>query len=422
MLSKMGSMKAIIFAIIVMLFDSLAYAGEFSNNMLERQQIELAAINSTEAPSFTKEEIDKIEFNVRFNRQDRGFRHLIYVTWKKLLSENKVRRLTLALREKLDIPRVQCAIANRCSELVAVYLPQSNFLLVDFEAVNTDNAPWFFHELVHAVQYTYRFPLDIEILYEYSQKGSPDGVKIKQEQLVDYLRFFYEAQANWYTLRLEQDRDWMNQRQSGYISGTIAATKIVLGLFTMTISFHLFKELFEGLLPEIDQQPDSRQLKMRGIDLFEMIMIKKFYAINPGIHFDFGFLEKYTRAIERAYFGELDFLYQDNNGDQKIYRDLHNKFYGVFGDRTPGLLERCGKTFEALQNGSPYLNWLTLPAEQLSCGPYTNSSFLLNREAIAEIFLTSEKSGSYQGGTKGGGGPALKISPYIQPQLIVLPE
>ena len=415
-------MKTISIIIIGALFPFLAIAGDFSSNMHERQRIELEAINSTETLNLTKDEIDKIEFNVLFNKQDTGFKHLIYVTWRRLLSEKKIRRLTLDLREKLDIPKVQCTTGNRCSELVAVYLPHSNFLLVDFEAVNSDNAPWFFHELVHAVQYTYRFPLDIEILYQYSQTGSPDGSKIKKEQLVDYLRFLYEAQANWYTLRLEGDHDWMNQRQSKLMSGTAMVAKIFLGLVTMTTSFHLFKELFEGLLPEVDQKRGNKTLDERGIDLHEMIMIKKMFAINPGIHFDFGFLEKYTRAIERAYFGELDFLYQDNNGDQKIYRDLHNKFYGVFGDRTPGLLERCGKTFEALQNGSPYLNWLTLPAEQLSCGPYTNSSFLLNREAIAEIFLTSEKSGSYQGGTKGGGGPALKISPYIQPQLIVLPE
>lgn len=409
-------MKNIVVPIFITLFSFVTIASESSNRMFARQNFELEALNSAEALHLTPEEIKQIEITVFYNRQDRGFKYLLNEAWKRLLAEGRVKKLTPDLREKLGIQQASCSPTHRRSDLVAVYLPSSHYFLVDFEEVNKETTQWFFHELVHAVQYIYRFPLDIEILFQYMQTSSPDGVKIRRDQLVEYLRFFYEAQANWYTLRLERNRDWMNVRQNKLVAGTIVTFKTILSIIPV------FKSIFDELLPEIDHRHDGTELNMGGIDLYEMIMVKKFHAINPGVHFDFAFIERYVRALEKAYFCELDFLYQPNNGDQKIYRDLHNKFYQTFGYQTPNLLNRCNSTFEAVQNGSPYINWLTLPKEQLNCGPYENSTFLQNRDMIIEIFENSEKSGSYMGGTRGGGPPTLKISPYIQPQIIFLPE
>lgn len=404
-----------------------ASGGQLSGaeDMLARQKMELSILEEDKTPSLSQNEILLIELTVLANKQDSGFKTLIYDAWKYLLTQGKVRKLTPELRAQLDIPRVHCPskTSNRCSELVAIYLPLSNYLLVDCAAVNEETRSWFFHELVHAVQYTYRFPLDMELLNKYSQFESPSGQKIPENKLIDYLSFYYETQANWYTLRLTEDADWMKERQSGITSGTIATSKILLGLVTMTTSFHIFKSLFEGLLPDIDQEPNSNELHLRGINLHEMLVIKKYYAINPGIHFDFGFLEKYTRAIEHAYFGDLDFLYQLNNGDQKIFRDLHNRFYSEFGKKTSAVLEECGSLLATIKQGSPLLNWLTLPDELFnSCRTYQLPSYIHQRQKFIEFLKADREGAFYHAGTKGGGGPGLKVSPFIHPQLLVIPE
>ncbi len=421
MLFKLDSMKAISTLLILGLFGSLARADSDLGGMLDRGKFEVEVLLSSELPNFTEEELYFIEHNVFLNKQERGLRLLLVATWQRLLAEKRVRKLTPDLREKLAIPRMHCTTGNRCSELVAVYLPLSHYLLVDVESVNKENAIWFFHELIHAVQYIYRFPLDIEILYRYAQEGSPDGIKIRQDQLVDYLRFFYEAQANWYILRLEQNAEWLDVKQNKAGKVTEQGLKIVFHMTTMTLFMNL-RHAFEYLLPKIDDWSQDKTLRQRDTEFHELPILKKYHNFNPAIQVDLRFLQKFARAIEIGYFGDLVFLYQDDNGDQKIYRDLHNKFYSTFGERTSRFLKGCRHTFEVVQNGSPFINWLTLPKEDLDCSTYGESSFFKDRAAITNIFIQNENTSLFHGGTKGGGGPGLKIGPYIQPQLLVYPE
>lgn len=393
--------------VLILLFSLRAMAQEVSADILQTQKEELAILQNAEDISLGENEILFIDVHVLFNTQDDGFRKLVYSVWKQFLAENRIKRLTPGLRAKLSLDKSYCSTPTHCNELMAAYLPLSNFILVDFDKVDLKSATWFYHELVHAVQYIYRLPLDLNLLLG----------RVPKEELVDYLRFYYESQANWYTMRLRKNSDWKIVEQGAISSGLEAAAKVAFGLPTAGVTSKIARESFNELLPIIDQMSGS-QLNRQLFELKELPVIKTYHSFNPGIHVDLGFFKSFVRSIEKAYFGNLVFLYKDDNEDQKIYRDLHNQFYKFFASNE--LIKTCDSAFKKVSADSPLLTWLRADESQLRCGPYQSLSFWQSRGELLNLFVTN-RSQFFHAGTKGGGGPGLVISPLVQPQLRILP-
>ncbi len=388
-------------------------AGEPIQDLLEIQSREAEVLSGAE--DIPSDKIDKVEFWVQFNKQPEGFKLLLYNTWRTLLAQKRIKRLTQDIRKKLNIPRLHCVGEQRCSELVAVYLILSNYILVDYEELNYNTATWFFHELVHAVQYTHRFPMDIDYLYRLSLKQNSE-MRVKPEQVFDYLRFFYENQANWYTMRLGQNEAWNAAGQNAILSGLETAMKITVGLISFTVLPRVMRHYFEKLLPSIDHSYGTSVENVLW-ETHEPIVMKDYHSLNPGIHIDLGAFTKLTRAVERGYFGDLDFLYQNDNGDQKIYRDLNNRFY-----ESSLSIGRCANSLAEFNDLSPFLNWFTVSLEKIYCGSYIGLDFWISRDEILQLFKRDLNGKTYQKGTRGGRGPGLDILPAAQPQLLIWPE
>ncbi len=412
-------MKKLILLLLILTTKSFATDSMSSSleNLVKKQQAELEVLQGTPS-DLTSDDYNFINLTIFSGDQHVSVVDLVYKTFQSLRTQDRVRRLTPELRQKLNIDKVHCSTKKRCSELVAVYLPLSNYVLVDFDQINRENRGWFYHEIIHAFQYTYRFPWDMDMLYRLSQRKT--GVRIKPEQLVDYIRFYYEAQANWYTLKLTKDPIWLNE-ESAFWKGLEKAWKIPVGLVSFPITMNLGRQVFEGWLPYVDQNWNGGDFHHGNFELKELVALKSYHNANPAILIDLGFHEHFIRAIELAYFGELEFLYSGD--DQQIYRDLHNQFYAnaeVIRLEPAG----CKNLMPKIKTGSPFMNWLTLQREEIEdCEVYRSSSRFLNyRQQITNIFGEGGKSGFYHYGTEGGRGPGLKVSPYVHPQLIVLPK
>ncbi len=407
-------------------------------HLLQMQKKEIETINHSFNTFFTNDQLDRVwtkiaELAQKKNLSGREYWMMDYV-WKSLRQQNKIRRLSKRLRDDLNIPEEYCSTKDTCSKLKAVYLPLNNMILVDFGSMDQVDILKFYHELVHAIQYTFRLPLDLQTLYENSKKK--DG--ISASRIVDLLRFLYEAQANWYTIRISDDERWSSGIKSLLVLTPAAIVKVFFAMMTATATVRVGQEQLTDWLPEFDIPNEGKYLHFKSskaIEIFhEPIIVNHIFNLfNPGVNIDIDVHVLFSKIVERAYFGELNFIRQDNGSDQTAFVEMNNNFHNKV--LSPRDLIGCDSLLRNVaMSDSPLLQWLTLPRDAfIGCASYTEDRFFKNREVITKLVTDPRKWRFYHKGTEGGHGPSLNIDPQgtegghgpsleIHPQLEILPE
>ncbi len=370
--------------------------------------------------------IDRELYDYNYPRSYRTAANGFYIneTWKRLRADNRIRKLTKELREHLGTPSQYCPTEKSCYDLVALYLPVSNFILIDYTTLNSEVISWVYHEVVHASQYFYRFPLDFGLMHTLNIQDP------------DFLMFYYETQANWHSLMFSENPAWLDHISSNASLILSRVKKSLVEVLTLKKSDETAKNWMTEWMPQeyLDNNPIESSFGVvinttEYQTLFDMPepFILKDLSQNFTLYdsLDFSFYAEYTDAIEKAYFGDSEFLTKRQNGDQKIFVKFHNNvyhklkkdyYYGVHKN------EKCHAPMQTVINSpSPLVSWFSVSPESFSqCDTYKDSDFWKHRDDLLKRFLNF-KNRFFQGGTKGAGGPSLNIHPHIHPQLIIQP-
>ena len=354
--------------------------------------------------------------------------------YQQMVAEGRIRSLTPELRKKFNIDRLGCNRAGHCSRLFAFYLPLTHQIYIDPDIGKNDSDPEIaahpgykiegvmLHELLHAYQYSYRFPIDLQLL----SKRVKDG-EINPSDLRDYLDFFYEGQANYKVF---------NIALNPFINGTGKA-------WVPYMQFHAPVH-YDGFVFGFDKQ--NRELLPRferfhlpfmnfandytGV-LSELVISHEEHTESKIFDYDFRFQYLFAKAIEKTYFGSLTFLFQDNHDDLKIYNSLYQEAYERL--TASGALDkdpRCKALISKVlgSNTSPMVQWLTLPKQEIEACPAYKG---LGDPGFREEFIEKLQKGMnfsspFSTGRPGGEGshPELDMEPSLDvlPQLEVLPE
>lgn len=402
---------------------ALAAAQEISNQ-------ELLVLRASSPEPFTRSELEtlgkKIFSNLRegssYVKWSQRFIFYLNKTWEGLVARGRILKMNSKMQGNLNIPKHFCH--QKCYDLVAVYLPFVDYLLISDTAKNEDLYLWLFHELVHSYQYTYRLPFDFFNILMATQE---QNLKIREADIIDFLKYFYESQANYYTLRLGLDAEWIDYGKSGLSLVPVSFLKGLLAAGTGSLSLTIGNSNFNNWIPKIDNKQwghgvlHTNQHEKLGFN--ELIILRKVsWFFNPSTNFDLDWHVDYSRAIESAYFGHLPFLLNEDGGDQIIFKNLHDTYYENIILSTTIDSAECQLLLKEVRGSiSPMLGWLTTDASSLEkCRPYRN--FVYARDSFLKHYLSSDQR-FFNAGGEGGNGPGLKISPqFIQPQLIVKPS
>ncbi len=334
---------------------------------------------------------------------------LIEDTYQQLLRKNKIKRMKsseelnkiFCFYEKIPGKKGHRSLKRkRCSKVTGFYSIDTNDIFLNFS--HELFIPNLLHEIIHAYQYRVRFAWDVSLLYEALKQK-----KIKEADFFDYLSFYYESQANWYAATLELNKHWngvlkRERRRNNYVTATTGLALYALN--PLVAVGYMF-------LPTSDRSQLNPQVYLRdnnsvipNIDLKALIEEKKTgYFTTP---FEFSELiiqnppkdmnialgntfKAYARAVEKSYFGNLDFLFNFKAQDQRLFTSLHNQYYDNIKLLSgPG----CDRVLDYIDSGvSPKAQWIEIKQEQLDQCPAFKS---VNLEAIKFYKKVSMNQGS----------------------------
>lgn len=359
----------------------------------------------------------------------------------QLLQSGKLRYLTSQSKENLGISQYLCkeAKSEKCKEMRAFYLPLTGHVYIDKDLPKEAQARALFHELLHAYQFTYRYPLDIAKLDAFSKTG-----EIAKDQVRKFLDYYYESQANWQTMKAAPEAPWEShykdpvEKEKATVGGAICLTVLapICGPI-MLLTGPVSSMYMNGYLPDVAKFPLSQapgfERKHAALDQPELIPLEN-TNINFGLggNIDLDFHRKFGKAVEKTYFGNIPFLFRKTSEDLLITNSLHNQYYERLGlSKTVDTDPSCQKLLEKIyrSNTSPMVEWLTIPQEQLqSCSVYKDISNTLDRNDFAKRQLEhiDHDSPFILSTNMGGEGstPDLRVVPEIPilPQLVVSPQ
>jgi hypothetical protein len=216
-----------------------------------------------------------------------------------------------------------------------------------------------------------------------------------------------------------------------------------------------------SVLPEIDLNKFKKNEYYGGpaaATIFHELQLQNSISIPIASRWDSQFHRHYAKAIERTYYGKLDFLFRFNSPDYEVFNSFHNAYYESIGvnffegSRTDTCEQILQKNLTS--EASPLAEWLQTPADHfLECPTYeivgkylkNNSRLSLgddaNRQtggaALSAYVLTLANGNSlhlerkqspfiffkrFQGGE--GSTPTLEILPSISilPQYQINPQ
>lgn len=402
-----------------------------SKDLFQLAESQLTSLHR--APVISNEDVEKIWMKIGkyvIEKTNKRYAKLLYRVWTDLVKKNRIRHFTNDIRNELNISKKFCSYENNCHDLVAVYLPLNHMILIDYSELNDEVITWIYHELVHAYQYTYRLPIDVAKIFEFLIRDNE--IKIVPEQAIDFLKFYYEAQANWYTLRFSQNQLWLDSGESSWTLLPTSFVKALIALPTGGATIMAGKTFFDPFFPKIDRIEKSTRGYLhvwRGeqLNFHELLILRNAsHFFNTGVNIDLSFHYNFSRKIESAYFGSLPFLMQDDGGDQKLFVEMHDFYYETFLERLSSTFDECENLFaKVMSENAPLLQWLSIDSDYLKTCPIVDLTiFGSSRNLFADFYAQGSRGRFFHAGGEGSGGPTLKINPllHLHPQLIVQPE
>lgn len=367
------------------------------------------------------------------------FSVLFEQTAKTMLSSNRIYYINDELINHYNLdkylcnPELNCAKKKECKKLKAFYVPLVDAIFVNPDLTEVQFEQALFHEILHAYQYRYRFPLDMAALIKAAK--DPEA-HIKQEQILNYLSLIYESESAWYEIQANLPQNWAKELRS-YNRPLAVVNKLRLAL---TSSLWHWGQLLvpgetasqPGLQSFIDILPDVDKLSSSGPDMssvysnnepnalyfHEQILYKFPDYTNLIGNIDIHFHKKLADSLECTYYGKLDFLFETIDGNQKVIKTAHNLYYDKI--LTSSFVSGCAKELEKLfeKNGSPFVTWLTQPYENLGAiCPGLNEYLTPELQSeIANIYFSTPLSPFklITPGVEGGSGGLDLISPSLQ--------
>jgi hypothetical protein len=347
-----------------------------------------------------------------------------------------IRVLTPELKAKLE--KQYCQPPKPCSKIHGFYLPLTHHLFIDPTVPPEGAAAMLEHELRHAYQFTYRFPIDLALLSKFSEEG-----KIKLNDLDDYLNYFYESQATW-----KGGQVWLSPKWYPYVDmtrpplnvwkdlkSTFAATAD--GRFKINRDFQA--EQVNPYLPIVSRFGTQRRITglypagANALTRPELVIsssAEKETAQNYRYLIDFKFLHRFATRIAETY--RLKKLVENNQDNREIYNSLHNNSYRrLIAGNELDLNPSCQNVIKKIQDksSSPMVEWLSMSQTELeSCPSYSHpggekvradyEKRFLERHAPDSPFSTLLRDGG------GGTHPGLDIIPgmVVLPQMEVTPS
>ena len=379
------------------------------------------------------------------NREADRIRDLVEV----MKAQGKFLILNEEIRKQFNLESLLCKIPDHCTSVAAFYLPLTHQIFLDTSLPRAEQVEALVHELRHAYQFTYRFPLDLSELFAKVQEK-----KIRPDELSEYLDFYYESQASWKGFLAYQDPAWVPYyTKFGEIKSEAAKNGHGApgeGFFGgITGHFHAQK-----FLPKLESshfwsfnsygyEGNSQYEGMPALALPELVCAQGI-APNVGVdNYDFPFHALYCSAIVKYYFGSLPFVFQKNRDDLAIYNDLHDNYYRRLGgnDRVgpsrdnirnhfSHLSRSCVRLIDKIKNSqtAPLVEWLSLSQADLgTCSVYANTLDENGADEFIKTLLQNFDSQSpfnilMPGGE--GSHPELVVRPSLQilPQLKIKPD
>lgn len=338
------------------------------------------------------------------------------LTYNRLQTKQRILELDAEARKSMGLPDQICHDTKKkqkdCHPFLGFYIPMTDTIVID-KALPDDKKKWvLLHELIHATQYFLRLPIDMSGLL---------NSELPQEKLFEYLSFFYEAQANWYTLTASMNKLWMPERKSGAKLKAIGSLKAYGFLITFGATIAPMKKSFQSLLPEVDQirgwrNPYYHENADDILSLRELVILKTWRGnINPAVNIDLKFHQKFTHALETSYYGSLDFLLAPGAEDQKIFKKMHDRYYSFLSlpeEQWQQCLAQINSQVEA--HKIPLIAWLSSDISDYAACDFEDLSFFKQKNKVQEIL----QSQSFFPGTEGSGPPSL----ILLPQIEVLPK
>jgi hypothetical protein len=364
-----------------------------------------------------------------------------------LSSKSAIRAFTPEFKKQLDASGLGCKLAGHCTSINGLYLPMSSLIFLDTSLSDGEKTTAFLHELVHAYQFTYRFPLDLSLLY-----STADHTGLKPLEIDLYLDYYYESQANWKALQFNFPSPWFfavhgNQAlQVGLsrmlVSGGAAAGAAFAGMSggvgLLVYGASWLSEVIYGnitanrLLPNVAKSPTWFTIGNTPHDKLtaatripELVPIDDKFTLFSGFAaYNFQFHRDYGAAIQKYYFGPEGILFKNNRDDLEIYNSLHNQYYSLLGlSETVDNDTGCQLLLNDVRSSpvSPMLAWLTLPIQEIeACPVYKNMKWDQIRAAYLQDLLNPASStDSFHSGLPGTEGSRTDLT--LLPQLNILP-
>lgn len=271
---------------------------------------------------------------------------------------------------------LNCQNSDQCQSTKAFYLPLSNMIYIKEGPAKKDLAQALFHELIHAYQFIYRLPLDLLSTIELIEGGS-----LRPENAYEFLLYFYESQANYYSMRLAIPPAWkdiVSKQRMVLDTGTSVFVAYVFPWLAAVhgISKDLLNKKIAKALPDVDKfrflnDISAQYNGVKGSLLPNELSIQAHSTIpftsqwNPGFHWHI------SRAIERVYFGKRDSIFREGMPSSAGFNHLHNQYYKNIGlneffDENPD----CTKLVNGAQtSASPTLYWMLIDSNDFTTCP-----------------------------------------------------
>jgi hypothetical protein len=252
----------------------------------------------------------------------------------RLKQSGRVRFVTTD--QALDLCRKSFPKAD-CSQLHGFYVPAlDKIYLVGTSALELANqegiSETFFHELMHAYQYSVRYGYDLYYLQQIPSLVKA-GVRPKE-----FLAYIYEAQAHWYTFLAFEPKLWEPEKSEKKIGPTLAGTgKGLLSAVSFTIIPRVSKKFLDKYLPKFDQRVAHHDdgylfyaLEHTYVFNEPLLYRTKKGVWNPGVSVDFKFYRLFSESVERNYFGAETYQAGDEGQwVQILFRNMNDLYYGL---------------------------------------------------------------------------------------------
>lgn len=244
-----------------------------------------------------------------------------------LMNSNRIHILNdknkILLLEKLELKT-----ANRNDFFSSIknykgfFVPQLARIFVPESQQHNSINETLMHECIHAYQYLYRLPSDIEALKK--------SQLIKEEEFVEYLSFYYETEAHWLMHKYHAPAAWKKFALKQSESSISKFIRVLGNAGSIGLANVAGSKIYNDNVPIPDKIGSYGGLSNSNVYWFSMpssVPQSGFLLTFMG-GFRFDFQATFLESLQNAQFkNRAPFLFDTNGLDRKVFNLLTDNFY-----------------------------------------------------------------------------------------------